>query len=68
MNFMCSVSECDFDGAKTLKLSVKTAVFGRFLQFFGKKNKEKAQKFGRGGLFHFFKFRDLPEIGQICKN
>ena len=44
---MCHVSDCGFEGAKTLKLSAKTADFGRFLKFFGKKNKKNAQKFGR---------------------
>ena len=50
MNFMCHVSECDFEGAKTLKLSEKTEVLADFCNFLGK----KTQKFGSGGLFILF--------------
>ena len=47
MNSMCYVSDCGFEGAKALKLSAKTADFGRLLKFFGKKQ-EKCTKIWQG--------------------
>ena len=47
MNSMCHVSDCGFEGAKTLKLSAKTADFGRLLKFFGKKTRKMHKNFGR---------------------
>ena len=38
------MSDCDFEGAKTLKLSAKTPDFGTLLQFFGKKKTTKMHK------------------------
>ena len=67
MNSMCHMSDCDFEGAKTLKLSAKTADFGRLLQFFWKKNNKNAQKFGRGCIFNYMNFTNSPDIGQKHK-
>ena len=50
MNDMNHVIECDFEGAKTLKLSGKKQQFWQiFAIFWGKP--EKSTKFGRGQLF-----------------
>ena len=56
MNSMSHVTDCDFEGAKTLELSAKTADFGRLLQFFGENTKKNSQKIGRGCLFSFYEF------------
>ena len=81
MNFMSHVTECDSEGAKMFKLSEKTADFGRFLQFFGKKKQGKCIKIWKGGLFSLFEFHkfaryrpniqkpntNMPEIGEMLK-
>ena len=60
MNFMCHVSECDFEGATMLKLSEKQQFWQVFAIFWKKQG--KAQKFGRGGLFSFC------EIQKFARN
>ena len=50
---MCHVSECDFEGAKTLILSEKTAVLVDFCNFLDKKQ-GKSTKIWHGGLFSLF--------------
>ena len=56
MNSMCHVTDCNFEGAKTLKLSEKTPDFGRLLQFFGKKTRKMHKNLAAGGLFSLFEF------------
>ena len=71
MNDTNHVIECDFEGAKTLKLSGKNSSFGRFLQFFGE-NQKKAQNLAEDSFFSRFenhKFaRDRLKIQQLICN
>ena len=65
---MCYVSDCGFEGAKALKLSAKTADFGRLLKFFGKKKTRKMHKNLAGLVFQYkMNFTNSPDIGQKHK-
>ena len=66
MNSMCHVTDCNFEGAKTLKLSEKTPDFGRLLQFFGKKTRKMHKNLAGVVFFHYMNFINSPDIGQIA--
>ena len=61
------VSDCDFEGAKTLKLSAKTADFGRLLQFFGKKTTKMHKILAGVVFFNDMNFTNSPDIGRKHK-
>ena len=65
---------------KNVEIECKNSRFWQVVAIFWKKNKENAQKFGRGGIFslnEFHKFaryrpniqklnRNMADVGQIC--
>ena len=68
MNSMSHVTDCDFEGAKTLELSAKTADFGRLLQFFGENTRKMHKKLAGVVFFHSMNFTNSSDIGQTHKN
>ena len=67
-NLMSHMSECDFDGPKTWKYSEKAAVLAGFWGKIQGKCTKKFRNLAGEHFFHYLKFRNLPEIGQIYKN